>query len=160
MKSLGADHVFDYRSPTVGADINKLTNDKLLYAWDTISEGTSPAICAAALASGLVDGQKPKYGAILLVNDFPRPKSEVDHLFVLVYTVVGDEFTYIVHKFNAAPEDRKFWQDAVPAVEKLIDEKRIKPHRFELRGGLEDIPAGLDDLRYGRVSGTKLVYNI
>ena len=160
VRSLGADHVFDYNSPTVGADINALTKNTLLYAWDTISEGSSPAICATALASSPLNGQKPKYGAILLVNDFPRPASEVDHLFELVYTVNGEEFKYIDHVFPAVPEDLKYWMDVLPLVEKLIDEKKIKPHRMEVRGGLGDIPAGLDDLKYGRVSGLKLVYRV
>src|SRR5690349_5806815 len=48
LRSLGADAVFDYHSPSCGPDIRKLTQNKLRYAWDCAGGGE--AICASALS--------------------------------------------------------------------------------------------------------------
>lgn len=50
-----------------------------------------------------------------------------------------------------------FWNMA----EKLFAEGKVKAHPKEVRsGGLEGIFGGLNDLKTGKVSGTKLVYKI
>jgi NADPH:quinone reductase-like Zn-dependent oxidoreductase len=156
VKSLGADHVFDYSSPTCAADIKRLTNDKLQYAWDTISEGTSPKICADALASS----GSPKYGSILNVKDFPR--SDVKQIYSLGYTMIGEDFRFRgSNVYKAVPEDFEFGKKWVSLVENLLAEGKIKPHRKDLRsGGLDGILQGCNDLKEGRVSGNKLVYRI
>ena len=76
LKSLGATEVFDYKSPTVGADIRKYTKNKLYYAFDCFSEKGSPAICAAALSSDS-SVKKPEYGAILGVPPSDLPRDDV-----------------------------------------------------------------------------------
>ena len=50
VKALGASTVFDYASPTCGADIRAHTRNELYYAFDTVSEAASPRICADGLA--------------------------------------------------------------------------------------------------------------
>ncbi len=68
MKSYGADKVFDYSDPDkCGKQIREYTNDKLKYAFDCISEKTSPQICAEALSS-----TGGTYSTLLPVEDFPR----------------------------------------------------------------------------------------
>jgi NADPH:quinone reductase-like Zn-dependent oxidoreductase len=162
VKSLGADHVFDYSSPTVGADINALTNDELLYAFDTISEGSSPAISTAALTSKPINGRKPSYGAILIVapEKLGRPVKEVNHIFSLIYTIVGKKFRYITTEFEEKPEDTTFFVEFVPVLEKLVGEGKVKPQRLEVKGGWDDILSGLQEMKEGKVSGLKLVYRV
>lgn len=157
VKSLGADHAFDYKSPTCAEDIRKLTNNKLRYAWDTISEGGSPQICADALTPS---GEGLKYGAILSVDDLPR--KDVKYTKSLGYTMVGEAISFRNGQhIPAKPEDFEFGVRWIAIAEKLLAEGKIKPPKKEIReGGLEAIFGGLDDLREGRVSGTKLVYRI
>ncbi|KIW02565.1 uncharacterized protein PV09_06020 [Verruconis gallopava] len=156
LKSLGADYVFDYNSPSCAADIKKLTNDKLMYAWDTISAGISVQICAEALSST----GNPTYGSILVVTDFPR--NDVRMTYSLGYTVVGEYFRFRAgREFAASAEDFEFGKKWVVFAEKLVAEGKIKPPRKDLRsGGLERIFDGLKDLQEGRVSGSKIVYRI
>jgi NADPH:quinone reductase-like Zn-dependent oxidoreductase len=150
LKKLGADQVFDYKEKDVGAKIREATNDKLTYVFDTISEHGSPEISAAAISS-----KGGKYSAILLVEQFPR--DDVSNGFTLGYTAFGENFS---DKYPASQTDFefsvKFWKVAAD----LLNEGKIKPHPTEVRGGLEDIPQGLKDLKDGKVSGKKLVYRI
>jgi NADPH:quinone reductase-like Zn-dependent oxidoreductase len=156
VKSFGADHAFDYTSPTCAADIRKLTNDKLMYAWDTVSEGSSPKICCDALASS----GNPKYGTILKVTDLPR--NDVQYFYSLGYTMIGEDFRFRGDSvFKAVPEDFEFGVKWNSVAGKLLAQGKLKPLRKDIRsGGLEGIFQGLSDLKEGRVSGTKLVYRI
>ncbi|KAF1953080.1 enoyl reductase [Byssothecium circinans] len=151
VKKLGADEVFDYKDPDVGAKIRAATNDSLGYVWDTISEGTSPAISAAALSS-----KGGKYGTILPVKDFPR--DDVKRSFTLAYTALGEKYN---DTFPANKQDFdfavKFWRLSA----ELINSGKVKTHPAEVRsGGLDAIPQGLKDLKEGKVSGKKLVYKV
>jgi len=159
VKSLGADHVYDYSSPTCGADIRKLTGNKMFWAFDTISESTSPQICADALStSKQPNGMKPQYGAILVAK---TPRDDVDHKYTLGYTVIGEAFEKKGMKWEANPEDFEFCKKFMQTAQKLLEEKKLKPHRHEVRpGGLDAIFGGLDDMKNGKVSGVKLVYRI
>jgi NADPH:quinone reductase-like Zn-dependent oxidoreductase len=139
LKKLGADQVFDYKEKDVGAKIREATNDKLTYVFDTISEHGSPEISAAAISS-----KGGRYSAILPVEQFPR--DDVYNGFTLGYTASQTDYEFAV----------KFWKVAAD----LLNEGKIKPHPAEVRGGLEDIPQGLKDLKDGKVSGKKLVYRI
>ena len=158
VKSFGADHAFDYKSPTCAEDIRKLTDNKLRYVWDTISEGTSPKICADAIGSDVKDA---KYGTILSVKDFPR-KDEVKVTFSLGYTMIGEDISFRGGQhIPAVKADFNFGVEFCAIAEKLLAEGKIKPPKKEVRdGGLEAIFGGLDDLKEGRVSGTKIVYRI
>ena len=48
MKVLGADAVFNYKTPTCAAEIKQLTNNHLKHAWDCTGDGA--AICAQAMS--------------------------------------------------------------------------------------------------------------
>jgi NADPH:quinone reductase-like Zn-dependent oxidoreductase len=157
VKSLGADHAFDYSSPSCAADIRKVTNDKLFYAFDTISTKETAQICGDAL-SEQPNGAILRYGAILNVK---CPREDVTSTFTLGYTALGEAF----HKFGkdsaAKPEDFAFSSKFSELSQKLIEDKKIKPHRHEVReGGLDGILAGLDDMKNGKISGVKVVYRI
>ncbi|KAF2635624.1 oxidoreductase-like protein [Massarina eburnea CBS 473.64] len=154
VKSLGADEVFNYKDADVGAKIRAASNDSLAYVWDTISEGPSPGISAAALSS-----KGGQYATILPVKNFPR--DDVKPAFTLAYTSLGEEFHGLGGVWKASKEDYdygvKFWKVA----QELINQGKIRTHPTEVRsGGLEAIPQGLQDLKDGKVSGKKLVYKI
>ena len=157
VKSLGADAVFDYKSPTCGADIRKHTNNKLFYAFDCITEGASLQICNDALSSDS-SAQQPKYSTLLPIKN---PREDVHWQFTLAYTAIGEEFRMRGNEVPAKREDfefaKKFWQLSA----KLLADGKIKVHAVDLReGGLEGVLRGLDDLKNGKVSGKKLVYRL
>ncbi|KAI2635420.1 GroES-like protein [Xylaria nigripes] len=163
LKSLGADHVFNYKEPGVGAKIRALTNNKLKYAWDCTGYGGQ--ICSEALSDN-VEGGKPKYGTII-----PIPREQVEKInpvidgphFTLGYKVMDSDTTGFPDFFKPDPVGtefaKKFWQ----LTQGLLESGKLKPLRPEvnrLGRGLEGVIKGLDELRNDRVSGTKLVYTI
>ncbi|KAF2477660.1 putative zinc-binding oxidoreductase ToxD [Lindgomyces ingoldianus] len=159
VKSLGADVVFDYKSPSCGADIRNYTNDKLYYAWDTIGEGNAPQICGDALASSAPKGQKLYYGTIVFVPQSPRP--DVEMLFTIGYSAQGESFELMGMKFAGKPEDYEFMKKWIAEAEKLLFEGKLRAHKPDVRpGGLDGILTGLKDMKNGKISGVKVVYRV
>lgn len=151
LKKLGADKVFDYKEPGVGAKIREATGDNLKLVFDTFSEGTSPEISAAAISS-----KGGKYGSILIVDKFPR--NDVRNTWTLAYTALGEDFN---NQYPANQADAEFGARFWAASVDLINSGKIKPHPSHVgSGGLEGILQGLKDLKDGKVSGVKLVYKI
>ncbi|KAI1345954.1 GroES-like protein [Xylaria sp. FL0043] len=163
LRSLGADHVFDYKSPTVGADIRALTKNKLKYAWDCTGYGA--AICAAALSDN-DEGGKPKYGTIIPVKrdvfDEVNPVVE-GPFFTLGYDVFGVPFPRLGETYKPDPEEIKFADFFWGLTRELLASGKLVPLKPEVNrfgSGLEGVVKGLDELRHDRVSGTKLVYTL
>lgn len=82
--------------------------------------------------------------------------------YSLAYTVTGEGFSFRGGaEFPPKPEDFEFGKKFWGLTEKLLADGSIKVHPLDVRqGGLDGISSGLADLREGRVSGKKLVYNI
>lgn len=167
---MGADAVFDSRSPTVGEEIRAYTNDRLCYVWDTIGDHGSDEASAKALASKAPDGQKLYYGTIIMKDrsgflnrngKFPPRPDDVVMSASLGYTAAGKAFEIKDTKFPARPEDYDFAKKWHPFAADLITQGKVKPHRIEKReGGFDGILSGLEDMKHGKVSGVKLVYRV
>lgn len=154
VKSLGADAVYDYKSPNVGAEIREFAKDKIAHVFDCISEGTSPEICAQAFGS-----KGGKYSALLVVENFPR--DDVINALTLGYTATGEAFPKFGADWPANPEHLEFASRFWKIAGELLAQGKIKPHPADVReGGLEGIFKGLQEMREGKVSGKKLVYKI
>ena len=79
----------------------------------------------------------------------------------LGYTIMGEDFIFGESKVPAKPPDFEFGKKWWHVAQKLLFAGKIKSHRVEVRsGGLDGILSGLDDLKNGKVSGKKLVYQI
>jgi hypothetical protein len=159
VKSLGADLILDYALPGVGTKIREHTNNKLFYAYDTIGEKSSPQICADALSTEKQpDGKKPQYCVILRVE---LPRDDVDHHHTFGSTAIGEAFEKAGGKFDGNKDDFEHSKIVWAKAEKLLEAKKLKPHRYEVRlGGLNGILSGLKDLKDGKVSGVKIIYRI
>ena len=157
VKSYGADVAFDYTDPQCAQKIKDYTNDKLTHVFDCISEGSSPRICADAMSSSAKDGQ---YSTLLPVKDFPR--DDVKNTFTLGYTVVGERITFRGgQEIPAKPEDFEFGKGHISMCERLLAEGKVRGVPTDVRsGGLEKVHEGLNDLKNGRVSGRKIVYEV
>lgn len=166
VRSLGADAVFDYKSPTCAEDIKAWAEgkgQKLRKAWDCISLDSSAEICAKALAdddeggtwAGLLPVEKDK---LLSWN-----KNIKGPLVTLGYDAFGEEYTFGPHtrevKSGELEHAREFWELA----RDLLEDGKLKTTRPTVnRGGegVEGVLKGLEELRKGRVSGEKLVYTL
>ncbi|KAF5592960.1 toxD [Fusarium subglutinans] len=159
VKSLGADHVLDYKSKTLIDDILKISGGPLLHVFDTHPNPTSLTTSAAIL-------QKSPSAIYISLN--PGPEHEVKrrnpHVTaesILAYSATGNPWMYENEFYEAVPADFAFQRGFVKIAEKLFEKGLLKPPRVFLnRGGsgLEGVLNGLADMREGRVSGGKLVY--
>jgi len=151
VRKLGADQVFDYKDPEVGAKIREATDNKLKLVFDCISEGSSPSICAAAI------GESGGHVSTLLpVKNFPR--DDIKANFTFAYTALGEKFSE--ERFPASQTDYVFGSKFWKVAEELINSGKIRTHPVEVREGLEGVPQGVQDLKAGKVSGVKLVYKV
>lgn len=162
LRSIGADEVFDYNSPTCGSDINTATNNSLVKAWDCISLEGSAAICAQALSSTAAN---VTYASLLFVAMDMLQKINpniASNQMTLAYTIFNEPFTKGA-EYPAIPTNfefaKMFWQEARVLLE-AGKVKLAKPIVNQGGEGLEGVMVGLDTLKAGKVSGGKLVYTL
>jgi NADPH:quinone reductase-like Zn-dependent oxidoreductase len=151
VKEYGADDVFDYRSSTAVADIIR-SYPNINIAMDCFSEGGSIEFCAKVV-------RKNQGRVVTLLDPGTTKMDGVDVDFLLGYTAFNEEFQWLPPfgpKFAKKPSDnealRRFYR-SLPDIS-----KQLKPPPLQkIDGGLENLRIGLDLLRQGKVSGTKLV---
>lgn len=154
LKSVGADAVFDYHSPTVASDIRNVSDNNLQYVLDCISSDSSAKISADSIGPN-----GGKYSALLKVENFPR--DDVTHALTFAYTALGQAVKVAGIEIPAKKEDFDFAVQFIALIRELLAEGKIKVHPPTVRpGGLEAIFDGLQELKEDKVSGTKLVYRI
>ncbi|KAK2042904.1 NAD(P)-binding protein [Colletotrichum somersetense] len=152
---LGAAAVFDYHSPTCGAEILEHTEGTLGLALDCITDTSSMALCYEALGS--------KGGRYVGLDFFPlrgHTRRSVVPDWVCTYTQFGNPVAWAPpYKLDARPEDLRCAKAWYAVSQRLLDEGRIDPHPREDRsGGLAAVAKGMKEVRKGQVKGRKLVY--
>ncbi|KAJ5348708.1 hypothetical protein MYU51_006865 [Penicillium brevicompactum] len=151
MFELGADAVFDYRDADVGDQIREDTDDALEFALDTISTPQSAAICSAAISSA-----GGSYNALL---DVKSARDDVDSHVSMAYDLLGEPYRMGAQEITPDSGNFEFGVKWWALAEKLLQERRILPHPFQVKtGGLAGALAGLQLLREGKVRASKLVY--
>ncbi|KAM3519695.1 hypothetical protein MY4038_009700 [Beauveria bassiana] len=165
LRSLGADVLLDYHAPVADlvAQIKAVTAEEdITLAWDCIHSEHFQNVAAQALSStkrGIYATVKALTPADLLQDRNPM----VEAKFQLGYTAFGESFERGGLVFPAVPEDAAFAAAFWERSAKLLEEKQLHPIEETInRGGqgLEGVIVGLEDLRQGKVSGTKLVYSL
>ncbi|KAF4341584.1 toxD [Fusarium beomiforme] len=153
LKSLGADHVLDYKSKTLVEDVLRLADGPLLHVFDTHPNNTSTVIAAAILR------QSPDAKYVSLNPGFEKEVKRlnpfVDARYILAYSAFGDPWMYENELFEAVPSDFTFQKKFVRVAERLFKEGLVKaPRVFLNRGGsgLEGILKGLVELREKRIT--------
>lgn len=61
---------------------------------------------------------------------------------------------------SAQPEHFEFMRSWVIEVEKLLNDKSLKPAPIRLQHGLENVFEGFELMKAGKVTGQKLVYSL
>ena len=152
VKRYGADLVFDYRSTTAEEIAAKYPD--IDRAMDCFSEGKSTEFCAS-----VVQGNK---GKVITLLDTGKKMPGVHIDFILMYTVFGQPFSWLPPvgpSFPAKPEDRAALVRFYRLLPTLCG--RLKsPPMTQIEGGLDNIAQGLQMLREGKVSGSKLVGSV
>ena len=151
VSAMGAAEVFDYKDPESIEKIKKL-DVKLI--WDTISLESSAAFCAKVIAHG------GAYGKILDVEMKDRP--DVKNTFNLGYTSLGERVEKAFGTFSQehCEKDYEFMKKWILEGDRLLAEKKLKPHPIKVSKGFEGIIQGMDDMRDDKVSGQKLVFSV
>ncbi|KAJ1302582.1 hypothetical protein OPQ81_002899 [Rhizoctonia solani] len=158
LKSLGADVLIDYKSSDVVGQVQKATGNTLRFAFDTVCNATTQAICAKSLAPA-PEGDKP--GKVVVVQppnkDAQALRNDVVIQHTLIYTALGREFG----NFPASPHDREHMASWIPKLEELAATGKVKPNPVKLwPGGMAAVNDGFQYMRQGKVSAEKIVYNI
>ncbi|KAM0342029.1 hypothetical protein ACHAPU_009757 [Fusarium lateritium] len=154
LRELGADHVFDYKSPTCAADIRKVTHDKVSYSLDTIGTTDTAQICCDAMGA-----QGGTYASLAPIPKLSR--DDIVNKTNMVFTALGEPLQVGGNEIPANEADHEFAVKFIKIVEELLLQGELKSHPVSLQqGGLESVLDGVDMLRKGSVSGVKLVYTI
>lgn len=165
VQSYGAKAAFDYRSPTCVDDIQAYTNNSIAHVLDCISTLPSMALCYKVIKpSSSSSTTKSKYTALEPYSTrISASYSDVTADWVLLLTQFGESVGLNgVYAREARPQDRVWMKHWYEVVERLILEKKLRPHPQEVfsSSGLLPIISGLERLKSGKVSGTKLVYRV
>lgn len=161
VKKLGADAAFSYADREACAkQIREYTNNSLEHAFDCHGDGDAPWICANALTTRSTG----RYVTIMPNGQQEFPRDDVAlKTWHLGYTVAGEEFEFPLGSgriFPASQEDFDFGKKIMTIAEELLKEGKFRGQPTVREGGLAGVFSGLDDLREGRVSGQKLVYEV
>lgn len=153
VKSLGAEEAFDYNDPDCAKKIREYTQDKLYFVMDCFGGATGTDICANSISS-----RGGHISTIIPGDEYPRSE-DVRSTLVMAYKGLGEPWDF----FGPHPptiEDYEFGRIFWRLAAKLLGEGKIKVHPPHVREGLEGVIGGLDEMRRGTVSATKLVYKI
>ncbi|CAG8441020.1 15067_t:CDS:2 [Funneliformis caledonium] len=138
LRSIGAAYVIDYNAPDVIDQINSITNNQLKYVFDIIGSESSN-IGLKVLAPN---------GKLAHTSEGPTDTKDDVQIKRVVLGVAHRDTQGFLKTVNKLAK----------VIEQLLFEGRIQPNNIEvIEGGLNGIPSGLQKLKEGRVSATKLV---
>lgn len=154
MRRLGTTEEVDYMRADVVAEIKKLTNNRLRYAYDCITDSSSVNNCYAAMRR-----IGSTYVSLEMVPEELRTRRAVRGKVVLGYEGLGKDVPLSQgYESVANPAKHALVVRFFRVFQKLLDERALKPHPIQmLEGGLAGVLEGLQFLKSGSVSGRKLV---
>ncbi|KAH7344287.1 chaperonin 10-like protein [Pyrenochaeta sp. MPI-SDFR-AT-0127] len=150
VKSYGADSVFDYRSPNAVQEITKEYPD-ITQALDCFSAGESTQFCARVL--------EKKGGKVITLLDSKAKTPGVKVEMIMSFQMLGRAFAWlppIGPRYPVSPPAREALTRFYVNLPSFVKELKAPPVTV-LNGGLDGVLEGLDKLRAGKVSGSKLV---
>lgn len=152
-KSLGADHVFDYKSKDV-VDQIKIVAPQLQYIFDTIGDKSSSSTASHALgeAGGTLCTVRPGKANTVDVS------SQAKVTDVLVWTAFLRDHQYKDFKWPVNENDHKLAAELFEHLPRWLEDGTIRPNETKVLQGLEKVPEGFQEYRDGLISGYKIVY--
>lgn len=155
VKSLGANHIFDYKSDDVVHRI-KDTAPHLQYIFDTIGDKSSSTTASHALgeAGGTLCTVRPGKAHTEGVSSRAKVTD------VLVWTAFLKDHQYKEFKWPASDDDHELSAELFKNLPQWLEDGTIEPNETKVLHGLEKVPEGFQEYREGRISGYKIVYAI
>ncbi|KAH8585888.1 putative ToxD-like zinc binding oxidoreductase [Bisporella sp. PMI_857] len=150
VKRYGADHVFDYRSSSAANDIKKAF-PHISRALDCFSEGDSAKFCTKVLQGN--------GGKVITLLDTKTKAPGIEVQMIMSFQLLGRAFSWLAPvgpTYPVSPSDREALARFYKSLFGLAKELKPPPVTV-LNGGFDDVLEGLDRLRKGKVSGSKLV---
>jgi len=157
VKSYGAEATVDYHDgEKASEEVKRISGGGVELGLDTISEKDSFKIAIGGF--GEKGGQ---LNSILPPSDEAKKiRSDVKVVNTLMYTLFGHEFKFGPNKIPASESDRAFGVEVNQRTPELIKKYGIKSNPIVIKGGMETIKDGFEEMKAGKVSGKKLVYKI
>ncbi|TFY56959.1 hypothetical protein EVG20_g8728 [Dentipellis fragilis] len=157
VKGLGAAVAIDYRASDVVEQIIAASGrDGVDYVFDAISEGNSAELGTKTLRK---DG--PRKLALVSPLDVSNFDQSVDYYFTAPVAFLDRDLDLMGMYFSRNKAEFNLGLDFFENAPGWLQEGRLKPSPVTMRpGGLSGVQAGLDFMRAGKVSGTKLVYRV
>ncbi|TFY70031.1 hypothetical protein EVG20_g2901 [Dentipellis fragilis] len=157
IKSLGAEVAIDYHDVDVIEQIIAVSGrDGVDYVFDAISEGGSIELAAKTLRK---DG--PRRLALVLPLDVSNFDPSVDYYFSAPAALFGHDIVFAGIYLARNKAEFELGVDFFENAARWLEEGRLKPNPVTVRpGGLSGVQAGLEFMKAGKVSGTKLVYRV
>ncbi|KZL87228.1 zinc-binding oxidoreductase [Colletotrichum incanum] len=156
VKSLGAEHAFNYHNDDV-VDCIKKAVPGLEYVFDTIGGKTSSAQASRAIdeSGGNLCTVRPGKAN---TQDVTKQTKVTD---VLVWTAFLKDHQYGSFKWPANHSDHKLGIEFFEKLPSWVAEGKLKPNNPQIiPGGLYGVEKGFQLYRDGVISGTKLVYKL
>jgi NADPH:quinone reductase-like Zn-dependent oxidoreductase len=150
VKSLGADHVFDYTDANAAAEIAALTKDALPLCIDCFSEQSSYDFCSKTLSEG---------ATYLCIGPVQPDRLDIDFKMCMGVLYFNEPFKFHEQIIPSPPELFESAVKFAKVAEQLLDEGKIRLHPKEVKkDGLKGVLEGLQEMREKKVHGKKLVY--
>ncbi|KAH6888542.1 chaperonin 10-like protein [Thelonectria olida] len=156
VQSRGVQHVFDYRDPEVVQKI-KAAVPGIKYVFDTIGNDTS-----SVLGSQTIDEGGGTLCTVRPGKAFTEGVSKQTKVTdVLVWTAFLKEHRYREYYWPPNERDHQLATEFCESLPDLISRGTVLPNDVRiLPGGLDAVETGFQEHRDGKISGTKLVYEL
>lgn len=156
LKSIGADHVLDYKDKDVVEQIKKIGGENIHYALDTFSTEES----LQSVYDATENTKDVVIDNLLFLNENSiktNPSRNVKFTQTLAYLVMEDQKlgSMVVPTNEELKKDyREFWHKALPPHIKDIKHNNLKV----MEPGFKSVNPALELLREDKVSGEKIVF--
>ncbi|KAL8833883.1 MAG: hypothetical protein Q9170_004030 [Blastenia crenularia] len=167
LRKLGAHATFDYTSPSLVADVQKLGKD-IRKCLDCHSEGQSTVLAAQCMIPGKQNSADTAKEERRIIRTLPPsmmsgslPAGVQANEWILSYTALGKPFWFLFKYYPPVPADYETATHYLKSLPGLLLSGKVQPVKHRLMpGGLASINQGFDEMRSGRVRGQKLVYSV
>ncbi|KAA1476159.1 GroES-like protein [Dentipellis sp. KUC8613] len=157
VKNLGAAVAIDYHAPDVVEQIIAASGrDGVDYVYDAVAEHGSTELASKTLRK---DG--PRKAAVVIPLDVSNLDPSVDYYYSTPVAFLDHDIEFGGLYIPRNKADLALGIDFAENASGWLREGRLKPSPFTVRpGGLSGVQDGLDFMKAGKVSGTKLVYRV
>lgn len=159
LQSRGADHTFDYKSPTAVSDIKLVAGNNITVIIDCIGDDATASFCASLISSR--GGKYHSIKAPAPEESFRKVRSgdDVSVATALSYTLLGEDVELRgMLKIPAQPEEYVFAGKWSQALKPLLEANMIMGHPVADAGkGLKSLEIALKNFEGLSPSGKKVV---